>query len=369
MCKIPCFLIVILLAASCSKDLALVSPELPGPVTDGFFHAGSAGISYYGRWDFSDPKSPAADLGAVYIRAAFEGPDISIVLEDNGNCYQYSIDGGNFSVFQGSGCVKYVLASGLDDGPHEVLFIKRSSSTFGQTKIRGFWLKPGKQLLAPPVPKPRKVEFLGDSLILGYGNEGDNSTVFTGIGIENGYMAFGPQAAALLDADFSVIAESAIGIIQNSGLYFNDKSFHMIDLYRSILRFGAASWDFSACQPPDAVVIAAGANDFLGFNVDATQEQYETAYAGLLSFIREKNPSAHIFIMLYYGGVCAEYTRNVAEDMMDSDTAIHIIDTINPSPWLSAPVYFINDGKHPLVSGHTIIAEKLAAEIAAVMGW
>jgi lysophospholipase L1-like esterase len=359
--------LILLFLASCGESTMTLVPA-PGPGLDGKFGADNPNISYYGRWDMSNPAAPATDWGAVYIRLAFEGPDLSLELEDEGNYFQYSIDNGPFRVIDAGEGQLLVLADGLSDANHELLLARRSHCKFGKTVIKGLRLKAGKNLLPPPPPLSRRIEFLGDSVSIGFANESIEIARFGDLETENGYMAFGPQAARILNADYHVIAKQALGVDKNLLETAGGSEPHIIDYYKRLLS-DRGEWNFSSWVP-DVVVIAAGAVDYLGLlQPYPSQSQYEPAYRELISFIRLKNPDAHIFCLVYYWGECADYTRNAVNAMIAGDSKIHLVDALSPEMWVTDLSCFIKDNLHPNVAGHTILAERLAAEIAAVMGW
>ena len=69
-----------------------------------------------------------------------------------------------------------MLASGKPAGTHTVEIMKRTEAIFGIVRFEGFTFTGGTGLLAPPAHVARKIEFLGDSTIDGYGIEGDFAT-------------------------------------------------------------------------------------------------------------------------------------------------------------------------------------------------
>jgi hypothetical protein len=110
------------------------------------------------------------------------------------NYFAVIIDGGEPTVLQLSkNQTEYVLASNLPKGNHTVEVFKRTESNVGKVDFMGFTLPKGTTIIEPaPLPK-RKIEFIGNSITCGYGNEISTTTPdkyhFTSAN-ENNYMAW-----------------------------------------------------------------------------------------------------------------------------------------------------------------------------------
>jgi hypothetical protein len=144
-------------------------------------------IQYYGRWDKSDPTNYRANWGNVYITAKFTGTSIGIKMWDECylNNYQYSIDGGAFTQLLANTSTAYALASGLPATTHTVIFMRRTdcqaatgSDIDAVTDFWGFTAADGSPatLVAPDPAPSRKMEFIGDSISVGTGDENTTSS-------------------------------------------------------------------------------------------------------------------------------------------------------------------------------------------------
>ena len=201
---------------------------------------------------------------------------------------------------------------GLDPSkPHEVTIYKNTEAQKGSVIFKGFDLNGG--TLLPPTRRPRRMEFIGDSIICGYGNEGKNATCPFEVKIrevrdaqgnpvideksgqpvavtvpltENQYLAFTSIAARELDADAVTICWSGKGVYKNykerylveNGQFVRDANGNrqidpetlvtVPELWetRTIANDEKGyKWDFSAERPeeiPQVVVISLGTNDF-----------------------------------------------------------------------------------------------------------
>ncbi|MCH2109957.1 MAG: GDSL-type esterase/lipase family protein, partial [Polyangiaceae bacterium] len=282
----------------------------PGATADGSPAPGGSvaggdvnGIQYFGRWDFSDPANPTASWGAVYLTARFTGTSVTLKMQDGNNDFQYRIDGGEMTYYSPGSEGEHVLANGLAEGEHTLEFYRRSGGSFGRTTVSGLILDPGAEVI--PTERPvRKVEVLGDSISVGYGNEGMNSTSRS---TENGYEAYGPQFARMVGAQWSVVAHSGQGMVRNLGEQKDSipTGTHMSDEFKMTHYPSAGTnpdWDFSSWQP-DVLIVTLGTNDFSwpqwdmdpGPAYELTEEEYVGGYQEFLSFARSVYPEAQIF--------------------------------------------------------------------------
>lgn len=344
------------------------------------------GIQYFGRWDLSDPDRAVASWGAVYFKARFEGTSVTLRLKDGGNEFEYRIDGGDLTRLSTTVETEYELASGLEDGEHILEVYRRTGGSFGRTEVLGLVLDPGKEILAPPPRAGRLIEVLGDSISVGYGNEGTSTTTRE---TENGYMAYGPQLARRLDADWSIVAHSGQGLFRNLGQEKAaiESNLQMPDEF--LLTFFPSggdnpAWDFSLFQP-DVFIVALGTNDFAwpqwdvdpGPEWEPTEQEFVGAYTEFLSFVRSVYPEAEVFAVGTFMatasnqfGRCNAYVCQAIEEM--HDPRMHCVDPGHTSPsgaWLPNGTDYIGDWTHPTVEGHTKIAEKLEAVIRPIVGW
>lgn len=341
------------------------------------------GIQYFGRWDFSVPGSATASWGAVYFTTKFTGTSVTLRMTDSANDFQYRIDGGEMTVLSPGSETEHLLASGLADGEHLLEFYRRSGGSFGRTTIQGLVLDEGAELI--PTERPvRKIEVVGDSISVGYGNEGTGSTSRS---TENGFEAYGPQLARMLGAQWSIIAHSGQGMVRNLGEPKGniEAGVHMPDEFKmTFFPSGGENpaWDFSRYQP-DVLIVTLGTNDFAwpqwdmdpGPSYELTEEEFVGGYTAFLEFARSVYPDAEIFALGTFAsnstnqfGRCNSYICQAVTEL--GDPSIHCIDPgFTGETWLSSGSDFIGDWTHPTVAGNTKIATALSAAITPVMGW
>ena len=201
-------------------------------------------------------------------------------------------------------------------------------------------------------------------------------------------MAYAPQLARLLDAQWSVIAHSGQGMFRNLGEAIPPTMKHMPDEFM-LTQFPGWSglpdpdWSFTTWKA-DVLIVTLGTNDFAGYSGTSppypTEAQFGGAYSDFLSMARSVYPNAEIFALGTFlstaqnqFGICNAYVCNVVKAKNAAgDSHIHCIDpgfTASGGAWLPDGTYYIGDWTHPTIAGHTVIAEHLRDIIKPIMGW
>jgi lysophospholipase L1-like esterase len=330
--------------------------------------SGTPGVLYVGRFNTSDPAGPRSAWSATTIKANFSGTGISANLVSVGdNWYNVVIDGlVKTPVHAPAGTNGLVtLATGLASGNHTIEFVRRTEAYLGDVQFKGFTVTGG-QLLAAPTPSVRRIEFIGDSISAGYGNEGiDQYHSFTPQN-ENAYLAYGPVTARALGADQFVIAWSGKGVIRN---YSGDTTDLMPSLYPRILPYDTTTLWNPSQWVPQVVVINLGTNDFGSGVPDKTA--FTTGYSNFVSQIRSQYPNAHIYCAL--GPLLYDPNLTTARDYITTvvnqrtaagDTKLHFIEF----PQQTGALGYGEDW-HPSVAQHAAMAQQLINQIKADLGW
>jgi len=193
---------------------------------------------------------------------------------------------------------------------HTLRIVKRSEGSKGRAGLRQLTLE-GELLELPVEAKRRKIEFVGDSITCGFGNEMPQEAAQFSAEQENGLLSYGAIAAELLDADYQIICVSGIPLC-----WARDESYRMTlpwvpdfhppertmeGYYAFADRFheeregmadGFTPWDFSRFAP-DAVVINLGTNDAFRIRVSgndpAEAAHFQAQYAAFLEHVRALN--------------------------------------------------------------------------------
>ncbi len=346
-----------------------VATPIPSSTNTGHIPPDDPNIRYTGRFDFSDPQRPSFDWPATTIEATFTGPSLTLLLTDNGNLYNVYIDD-QFSILQtDSGQQSYPLAQNLSAGNHTVRLVKRTEPFEGSiSTFLGFELEAGHGLTSLPPAPQRHIEIIGDSITAGYGNEGSSPTCNFSLSTQNAENTYGAMVARQLNASYTIIADSGLGVVRN---YNANDRFSQGTMFTQFKRtLGARpSEDYAFDQQPDAVIINLGTNDF-STTPQPHSEVFLQGYTELIGFIRAHYPDTHIFAV---GGPImldpAEATIQSAVEQMRrvlEDNRVHYVGIEN-NLVLTAVDYGCD--WHPNVSGQQKIADQLTPTIAQTLNW
>lgn len=215
-----------------------------------------------------------------------------------------------FSLREGENSV--LLFAGSAAGEHTLRVVKLSEGSKGRAGLRALRLD-GELLPLPPERGRRRIEFIGDSITCGFGDEmAPEETVFSAER-ENGLLAYGAVASGLLDADYHCVCVSGIPLCwaRDEGYRivlpwvpeFETSARTMEGYYEFADRCheeaegktdGFTRWDFSRFVP-DAVVMNLGTNDAFRIRVSgndpAEAEYFQARYAAFLKKVRALNGS------------------------------------------------------------------------------
>jgi lysophospholipase L1-like esterase len=321
-----------------------------------------------GRFDTSDSAGPKFAWSATTIKANFEGTDISVNLKSNGdNWFNVIIDNVVRTPVNitSSTSMPMLLASGLTSGTHSVELVRRTEAWVGEVQFLGFSVSDGK-LLSPPSAASRRIEFIGDSITCGYGNEGTSQYQSFTTKNENAYLTYGSVTARALDADQITVAWSGKGVVRNYG---GDTTEMMPEIYSRILPYNTTlTWD-ARQWIPQAVVINLGTNDFSTGVPDKTE--FTTTYSKLARQIRSQYSDAHIYCalgpMLNGDNLinARNYLNMVVEQLQAAgDSKIHFIEFAMQDGTLG-----YGEDWHPSIATHAQMANQLVKQLKNDLGW
>jgi len=301
-----CGLILLQLAA-CSSTTQ-IKKEITGVID-----ADNPNIQYVGRFNFSDPKKITFDWPGVIISAKFMGKSLSVKLEDGKNEYAVIVDNYAPRILSTDTLKIYKVISGLADSiPHTIIIQKRTETFVGKGIFSGFVLDPGYSLLPPDKRPERRIEFIGNSITCGFGNEGETADCHFSPGTENANMSYAAITSRALNADYSLIAYSGRGVVRNYGDTNKTSRDPMPSLYdRACFYDSTTKWNFSKWIP-QAVVINLGTNDF-STKPFPDKDVFQKGYSDLINRVRILYPGVSIFCI---GGPmteepCVSYVREV----------------------------------------------------------
>lgn len=333
----------------------------------------TAPIHFIGRFDTQDPAGPSFGWPGSAILTRFSGTGLEVKLHDSGtNQFNVVIDGAAPTLLKTSSATEsYPLAAGLPDTTHDVVITKRTESFVGTVQFLGFTPAGGKPLIETPAPFQRRIEFIGDSITCGYGDEGADQSCPFSPDTENESLAYGALTAKSLNAEHFAIAYSGKGAYKNYGGATMDL---MPELYnRSLADAPGSTWNFSAWTP-DVVVVNLGTNDF---SQGDPGQPFADAYLALVKTVRGHYPSAYIFCLLgpmlsddYPAGVMAltkarGYITSAVDSMHSSGDAKVGFVEFPPQDAANG----LGCDYHPSLKTHQLMADKLRAAIQGALEW
>lgn len=257
-------------------------------------------------------KSYEYSWPSIYFETAFKGDSLMLKFDDEQNIFQLIVDGNAPIIVNKPGKQDYVV-QGLTDGKHHVRLEKITETQSNTGRFHGFFSDD--QPASLPKRKYR-IEFIGDSFTVGYGNtspnqECTNDDVYA---TTHSQLAFGPLVAKHFNADYQINASSGFGIVRNYNGSSPDKN--LIGLYPFTLHNN--NYIYASDWQPQVIVIGLGTNDFSTKLNDGErwktreelQQDYVSKYTEFVKSLHTQNPKAQFILM--------------ASDQTDGEIATHV---------------------------------------------
>jgi len=338
---------------------------LPGefPEPENHIKVNNTNIEYIGRFDFSRPGLVRFDWPGVQIKTRFRGTYCAIKLKDGNNDYNIFIDEKLHKVLRTNSDSLYTIAEGLKNSVHSLLITKRTEALNGIASFEGFILNAGDSLYPVVHQKKWKIEFIGDSFVAGLGSEGKTPDCLFSRETDNNYIAFGPVLARRLNADYSVIAISGIGVVRNDGDSTLTSERPLPYYYERTCLNEELKWNFQKWQP-DLVVLRLGNNDYWEKPYPITNV-FQRAYINFLKKVRKFYPKASILVLCepVREDPHCDYIKSVVAELGDTKIWYDELDVTLDR----LKDYGCQD--HPNESGHKKIADSLEPIILKTMNW
>jgi hypothetical protein len=327
-------------------------------------------IEYTGRIDFSQGTAPRFSYSGVSVRACFTGTSIGIILEDNigENYYNLFIDGELQEILHvKKGKRHYSIAGGLEDKIHEIEIFKRTEEMFGKTRFLGFLIDENASLVHISSKRAKLIEYIGDSITCGYGNEGQNGETFGPV-TENHYQTYAAITSRKFNARHLTVCKSGIGVYRNYDGPPKGNEDCMPNYYSRIFLWDEEpKYDFS--EQPDLICINLGTNDFSTGGGDSAK--YSENYLRLIDTLqtRYENPTILCLLGPMLSGKTLVKVRQylyrivkIAQEKNRGD--VHFFEMSAQTGKLGIGIDF-----HPSVAQHRKNAEELTAFVEKIMGW
>jgi lysophospholipase L1-like esterase len=339
----------------------------------------------------SDPAGPKLTWAGSAMTFRFQGSSVTITYKDDTlygktgcNWYDVIMDGapmppvpliGHYpSILHDPGTYTWTInvpAGTPQNLVHEVTIAKRTEEEHGSTQILGF---DKTLLLLPADTRTRKMEFIGDSLTVGFGVEGNITDDPLSTETFNERRAYPALVAEHFKAERHTIAASGRGLVRDAT---GDTSYNgnMSDRWLRVQEGGSivhsggtaptyltALWDFSTWQA-DVVTVNLGTNDYV-----AAQTSIRSAFATFYRLVRKSYPHARII------GIMPSQPTGTVRTALRSDIQGAIADVADPKlSFFEFPEADPADGQGGAGHPNTITARKqsllLIAEVQRVTGW
>ena len=339
-------------------------------------------IVYTGRISFTNPDRPTWNYPGVQIMAAFEGTSLRMIAKPRSGYFMAQIDQAEpFKVaFRGERDSVVTLATALPEGRHLVrlMYVIEGYEFFPE--FWGFVLDEGRQVVEAPLLPSRKIEFIGNSITCGYGNEGLKKEEGFDYATENHYYSYASIVARNLQAQHWVVARSGIGAYRNyNGPKTGNPESNMPVQYeytgyawkpelRKEPTFLQEKWDFSRYQP-DVVCINLGTNDISTPNYDISL--LKQGYQKLLKMVRQHNPKAKIVFLT--GSMLYNQELQLAKQLLDEvTTEAHKAGDKEVYRFDMAPINgneFYGNDWHPNIYQDEKMAGELTPYLRKLMNW
>ncbi len=185
-----------------------------------------------------------------------------------------------------------VLAKDLDpEKTHRIRVEKRTNARSSSAALTELVLADGGIKLEPDTKREKLIEFIGDSLTVGYATLATASSTAWSTSTEDCSKTYTKQIADYFGADYNVIAISGRGIVRNTG---GDTDKLMGVIYPEVDLYNDPGKAYGFERQPDAIVINLGTNDASGNNGSLTAAEFKAGLKTFLKQVREKNPNAEI---------------------------------------------------------------------------
>jgi lysophospholipase L1-like esterase len=214
------------------------------------------------------------------------------------------------------------------------------------------------KFMSPPFDKPRRIEFIGDSVTSGYGVIADPSETTYQTYQQDSTMTYAYFTAKELEADAHYICISGKGIVCDC----NGEKEEDIPRFFEYASREKEPWDFSKWIP-GVVVVNAGTNDVAGAIGD---REFTEKSVEFLNSIRSKYPEAHI--VWVYGMMNDKYVSAIKEaikELNKTDKKVHFlyVESINQLPGETGA------NGHPNTRANMRVSKLLVKKIRSVTGW
>ncbi|GAA3808589.1 hypothetical protein GCM10022403_048380 [Streptomyces coacervatus] len=307
----------------------------------------------------------------VYFEGRVSGTGVGIVLNDSAADYDVQIDGATVATLVTPGNTTHWI-NGLSNSTHTVRLVKRNDTPGDTSTFGGFVAAPGGAVLSKPAALSRQIEFMGDSLTVGYGNLSTSRTCTSDQLKRNtdSDVSYGALTARQLNADYQINGYSGLGMVRNYNGGRTDVTYRTF-YDRALLNVPGDVWQNPGTWRPQVVVVNLGTNDFSTainpgepWTPDSLAAAYRSAYGDFIQKLRTRY-GADTTIVAVGAGQYAAHVQQVVKarnDAGDSRVRYWFLDDTG--------LDFLGCDWHYSAHDDRLIADRLTSFIAGLpTGW
>ena len=248
-------------------------------------------LRWEGRVSVEDSGAVDASWPTTRLVVRFRGTTASVWIDSGRNWWNVTLDGkASPPLPAGQGGWK-VVASGLQDGPHDLVLSKRTESMVGRARVRAVRLEGASpELLAASPENAFGIEFIGNSITCGYGVLAADPLEGFRDSSQDADATASAIAARTLGAQYRAVCRTGYGVIRDGSGGPNT----VPGIYDRIHPETPATWDHSRWHP-DLVVVNLGTNDFAKGVPDSVA--FQRGYANFLRHLVEVHPGTAIALL------------------------------------------------------------------------
>ncbi|WP_409474729.1 RICIN domain-containing protein [Streptomyces sp. HC307] len=307
----------------------------------------------------------------VYFEGRVSGTGVGIVLNDSAADYDVQIDETTVATLVTPGDTTHWI-NGLQNREHTVRLVKRNDSPGDTSTFGGFVAASGGAVLSKPRARDRQIEFIGDSLTVGYGNlsTSRDCTWEQVRRTTNTDLSYGALTARRLNADYQINGYSGLGMVRNYNGGSPDVTYRTY-YDRALLNVSGDVWQNPGTWRPQLVVVNLGTNDFSTavnpgepWTPDSLAAAYRTAYGDFLQKLRTRYGATTTIVAVGAGPYAAHVQQVVKARNDTGDSRVRY--------WFLDDSGLDFQGCHWHYSAHDdqLIADRLTSFIAGLpMGW
>lgn len=310
---------------------------------------------YEGRFDFADRNTPVAIWQGSRISLDFDGASLAVRFSGghNQNYFNVVVDDvvSEILTISPGQDQRFELGVKLREGRHRLVLFKRSEADVGDVRFNGVEIAAGAHAWKPAPTHALRMEFFGDSIMVGACNEDGVTDQWEDRRTHNNALSYTTLTAAAFNADYRCMAVSGMGIVTGfvdvrAGEVWN----------RLYPKKDAPLADLKAWQP-DVAFVNLGENDdaFPRTKNERFPKDYAAGYVALLKAMRAEYPKTQ-FVLLRGGMWSGSQSGPLREAW---EAAVSQIEANDPA--VAHFVFKHWSSTHPRVSDDRRLADELIA--------